>query len=58
MTDHVSDFDEDEDGWHVVRCSCGVESPGLPDMETAADVWGDHMYAVGYATGQGVQSDG
>jgi len=51
MTDpvHISSFDEDDDGWPIVRCSCGFQFGPVPDMETAADVWGDHQYEVAAA---------
>jgi hypothetical protein len=42
MTDHVSSWDEDDDGWPYITCSCGWATSPLPDAETAGDVWGDH----------------
>jgi hypothetical protein len=42
MIDHVSTFTEDDAGWPTVSCSCGFTFGPVPDMETAADVWGDH----------------
>jgi hypothetical protein len=44
--EHVSSFDEDEDGWPIVTCSCGFTFGPVPDAETAADVWGDHCSDV------------
>jgi hypothetical protein len=41
--EHISEFGETDDGWPTVACSCGWAGAGpLPDMETAADEWGDH----------------
>lgn len=42
MTPHLCYYPEDDDGWHHVECDCGWDSGPLPDMETAADVAGDH----------------
>lgn len=49
---HVSTWTEDEDGWPVIVCSCGWTAQSMPDAETAADAWGDHMYVVGFKDGQ------
>lgn len=47
--EHEPTFEEDEQGWPTVSCSCGgLESIGLPDLETAAEVWGQHAAHVGY----------
>lgn len=51
MTRHVSEWDEDEQRWPTVACSCGWGGNSFPDTETAADAWGDHMYDVGYQAG-------
>lgn len=49
MTQHEPTFDEDERGWPTISCSCGgLDSIGLPDLETAAEVWGEHAALVGY----------
>lgn len=42
MSDHVSTIEEDDDGWYIIRCSCGFGFGPVPGAETAADVWGDH----------------
>lgn len=34
------------DGWDVAECSCGWVSPPTPDVETAAEFWGDHRVEV------------
>lgn len=41
----------DADDFWVIECSCGFKVEGLPDMETAADVFGDHCYVEGHAEG-------
>lgn len=41
---------DDDDFW-VIECSCGFKVEGLPDMETAADVFGEHCYSEGYTAG-------
>lgn len=52
-TEHFSTWDEDDDGFITLGCSCGWTPGGaMPDAETAADVWGDHRYDVGYADGR------
>ena len=43
MSGHGISFDEDPGGWVITRCECGWFSPGCPDEETAADVWGGHI---------------
>lgn len=42
MADHSLDLDKDEDGWDYAACSCGWISPPCPDVETAADFYGEH----------------
>ena len=49
---HVSEHDEDEQGWPTLACSCGITWGPLPDVETVADVGGDHMYEVGVRDGR------
>lgn len=39
---HTMEFDQDEDGWDIVRCDCGWVSPPCPGKEEAAGFWGDH----------------
>ena len=34
---------EDDDGWDEARCECGWVGGMAPDVETAADMWGDHL---------------
>lgn len=34
---------EDDDGWDEARCSCGWVGGMAPDIEGAADIWGDHI---------------
>lgn len=41
----------DDEDWWVIECSCGFRTAGLPDMETAADIFGEHCYAEGYTRG-------
>ena len=43
---HLCYYPEDDEGWHHVECECGFDSGPLPDMETAADVAGDHRIAA------------
>jgi hypothetical protein len=35
-------LEQDEDGWDFASCACGWFSPPCPDVETAADFYGDH----------------
>ncbi len=49
---HDLTFEINEDGWDCATCDCGWTSPPCPDIETAADSWGDHKQEIG--TQQGV----
>lgn len=42
MSQHLTNFEENDEGWWIARCSCGWECDCLPDAETAADCGGDH----------------
>lgn len=33
---------EDDDGFHYATCMCGWQGPPVPDVEDAADTYGDH----------------
>lgn len=39
---HTSDCYEDDDGWLIVRCTCGFLFGPVPDNETAMDVLMEH----------------
>lgn len=52
MTHVTNSFYEDDDGWHVITCRCGWSVEGLPDSETAMDVYGEHCYHEGFGDGQ------
>lgn len=53
MTTHTSDNYEDEEGWIIVRCSCGLAWGPVPDAETATDVLMEHAYRAGLTAGPG-----
>ena len=36
---------KDREGWDFIKCYCGWKSPPMPDVETAADAYGDHRAA-------------
>lgn len=38
-----------KDDWDYVKCACGWKSPPVPDLETAADAYGDHRAAKAVA---------
>lgn len=41
----LREFYEDEGFWCAI-CECGWETPGCPDVEDAANFWGQHLLAV------------
>lgn len=42
-------FEEDDDGFWRWVCNCGFMVDGMPDMETAIDIYGEHCYEEGLA---------
>lgn len=49
---HSADNYEDDEGWTIARCSCGIEWGPVPDAETATDVLMEHAYGAGVRAGQ------
>lgn len=47
---HGCELEETADGWPYAMCLCGWQSGPCPDMETAADAYGDHRAAQGVIT--------
>lgn len=42
MASHGLTLDKDGDGWDFASCLCGWISSPCPDVETAAEFYGDH----------------
>lgn len=42
MANHLSASYEDDDGWIIVRCTCGWEFGPVPDHEIEVDVLMEH----------------
>jgi hypothetical protein len=57
MSKHLttdSGDDRDGEGWYV-SCACGWTEEGLPDAETAMDVFGEHCYDMGWHDAGGAE---
>lgn len=39
---HGALFEVDEDGWDIVKCTCGSLEAPSPDVETSADIFASH----------------
>lgn len=47
--DHViADISQDSDNWWWVACKCAKADGPYPDLETAVDAYGDHLWDQAY----------
>jgi hypothetical protein len=43
LTGHALTLDIDRDGWDIAYCKCGWKSEPMPDVETAAEFYAQHV---------------